>query len=184
VVRRPSPAGRAHGSILPYAGLAALAIAVAAGLLNMAWAQPRDSSEHPGAAMRTEAMPVDAADSEQGRGVLKVMNDSGKAIALRLIGPEHSDSRTILIPAWEDRRVFRVPPGFWKARYCQGFGWQFDVQRFTTTGACGELDDTIRYSESVSDETLRYGAAVLRFGPTPRETPAAHPITVEEFAAD
>jgi len=178
---RPFPG---HAGTLRYAGLAALAIAMLVGLLNIAAAEAGDSPDRQGVAMRMETVPAGVADGAQGRGVLKVMNDSGKVIALRLIGPEYSDSRTILVPAWQDAVVFGLAPGAWTAKYCTGSEWRPDERRFAITIACAELDKTIQYTETVADETLRYDAAVVRFGPSPRESPAAHQIMEEEFAAD
>jgi hypothetical protein len=185
-VRPPAVARRfqRYVKVLPYAGLAALAIAVLMGLLNLVDAEAGDSPAHPAVAMRTEAVLSDAADGAQGRGVLKVINESGKTIALRLIGPAYGDSRTILIPLWQDRRVLGLPPGSWKVRYCTGSGWQPDARRFIRPGGCAEFDESIQYSETIADETLWYSAAVMRFGPTPRESPAAHRISAEEFTAD
>jgi hypothetical protein len=113
-----------------------------------------------------------------------VINESGKDIALRLIGPEYSDSRTILVRAWKDGRVLGLTPGNWVAKYCMGSGWQPNARRFANTTACAEFDETIQYAEAIADETLRYEAAVVRFGPSGRETPPAHAITAEDFAAD
>jgi hypothetical protein len=170
--------------LLLYAGLAVLALAVLAVLLRMALAEGRESPDGAGVAMRVETAPGEVADPSQGRGVLKVINDSGKAIAVRLIGPEYSNSRTIFVPAWQDGRVFGLAPGTWAAKYCTGSGWQPDERRFAMTTSCAELDGTIQFQETFTDETLRYDAAVLRFGPSPRETPPAHPIPAEDFVAD
>ena len=134
-----------HAGTLSYAGLAALAIAVVAGLLNMAVAEAGDSADRQGGAMRVETVPDGVADAAEGRGVLKVINDSGKTIALRLIGPEYSDSRTILVPAWQDAIVFGLSPGTWMAKYCTGSEWRPDERRFAITTACAELDRTIPY---------------------------------------
>jgi hypothetical protein len=157
---------------------------VLAGLLNMAVAQAGDSPKRPGVAMRTETVLAGVADGAQGRGLLKAINDSGKDIALRLIGPEYSDSRTILVPAWHDAQVFGLAPGEWVVKYCTGSEWRPDERRFAGTTTCAELDQTIRYTETITNEELQYGAAVVRFGPSPRESPQAHPIAVEDFAAD
>jgi hypothetical protein len=161
-----------------------LAIAVLVGLLQMSTVEAGDSADRHGVPMRMETAPAGVFDGAVGRGVLKVMNDSGKEIALRLIGPEYSDSRTILVPAWEDTRVFGLVPGKWTAKFCAGSGWRPDERRFATTSSCAELDDTIDYTETIADETLRYGVGVVRFGPAPREWPPAHKIAAEDFAAD
>jgi hypothetical protein len=182
-LRRRWPFPR-HAGTLRSAVLAALAVAVLAGLLNMAGGEAVDSPDRPGVAMRMETAPPEGADGALGRGVLKVINDSGKAIALRLIGPEYSDSRTILVPAWEDGRIFGLAPGTWVARYCTGSGWRPDERRFASIAGCAELDQTIDYTEVIAGETLHYGAAVIRFGPSPRESPPAHAIPAEEFTAD
>jgi hypothetical protein len=89
-----------------------------------------------------------------------------------------------LIPAWQDGRVFGLAPGKWVAKYCTGSEWLPDSKRFAETTACAELDETIQYTEVVADESLQYGAAVVRFGPTPRESPPAHPIAAEDFVGD
>lgn len=171
------------GTLL-YAGLAVLAIGVLAALLPMTAVGAGGSSERPGVVMRTETAPGEIADGVLGRGELKVINDSGNAIAVRLIGPEFSNSRTVFVPAWEDGRVFGLAPGKWIAKYCTGSDWRPDERRFATTTSCAELDETIQYTESISDETLHYGAAVVRFGPSPGEIPSAHAIAAEDFVAD
>ncbi|MGA2185078.1 MAG: hypothetical protein ABSH47_18825 [Bryobacteraceae bacterium] len=173
-----------HAGTLPYAGLAALAIAVLAGLMNMAAGAAGDSADRRGVAMRVETVPGGVADAAEGRGVLKVINDSGKTIAFRLMGPAYSDSRTILVPAWQDAIVFGLSPGTWMAKYCTGSEWRPDERRFAIPTACAELDRTIPYTETIVDEILRYGAAVVRFGPSPGESPPAHQIAAEDFAAD
>jgi hypothetical protein len=159
-------------------------MAVLAGLVNMAVAETGGSRDRPGVAMRVETAPDQDGAGTQGRGLLKVMNESGRALALRLIGPEYSDSRTVFVPAWDDGHVFGLTPGKWVVKYCTGSGWRPDERRFVITTACAELDWTIQYAEIMGDETLKYDAAIVRFGPSPRESPPAHPITAEDFAAD
>lgn len=179
---RKSIARKARG--FRYVGLAAFMIAVAAGLLGLNYAQAGDSLPvRQGIAMRTDTMLSDG-DDAAAHGLLKVINDSGKAIALRLVGPEYSDSRTILIPAWEDRRAFGLLSGKWVAKYCTGSDWQPDAKRFSTANVCAEFDETLQYTEFVADETRHYSVAIVRFGPTPRESPPSHAITAEDFAAD
>jgi hypothetical protein len=175
---------RENTGALSYAGLAALVIAVLAGVLNTAVAEIGESPQRTGVVMRTESVPGGIAEGAVGRGLLKVMNDSGSAIALRLIGPQYGDSRTVLVPAWGDGRVFNLVPGTWTVKYCTGSQWRPEARRFEFTAACGELDQTIEYTETIEDEALKYGAAVVRFGLSPREMPPAHPITADNFAAD
>ncbi len=173
-----------NAGTLPYAGLAALAIGVLAGLVNIAYARADDSADGSRLIVRTETIPAESSDGAVGRGVLKVINESGTEMALRLIGPEYSDSHTILVPAWRDGRVFGLAPGKWVVKYCKGSGWQPGARRFASTDGCAELDETIDYRETLADETMRYGAVVVRFGPSSNESPAAHAIAAEDFASD
>ena len=150
-------------------------LGVLAVLTNLAFVRHGDSSARgKGVAIRAETIPADPADDLLGHGTLKVMNESSRPIALRLIAPEFRDSRTLFVPAWEDRRVLRMAPGIWTVRYCM------DGDR----ADCAELDQSIGYSDLVTDETLHYVAAVIRFGPSQRELPPGRRITREEFAAD
>ena len=168
----------------PYVGLTVLVIAVLAGVLSTAIAEVGQPARRPGVIVRTESAPGDLGDGALGRGVLKVMNDSGSAVAVRLIGPHYSDSRTFLIPVWRDKGVFGLVPGTWTIRYCTGSGWRPDIRRFEFTSACGELEQTIEYTEDIVNESLKYEAAIVRFGPSTREMPAAHPISADDFGGD
>ena len=175
---------RGNKGTLLYAVLAALVIAVLAGVLNTAVAEVGQAVERPGVAIRTESVPSGVGEGAVGRGVFKVINESGSTIVLRLVGPRFSDSRTVLVPAWKDGHAFGLVPGTWAVKYCAGSQWLPEIRRFAITRACGELDQTIDYTESIQDETLKYTAAVVRFGPAPREVPPAHPIAPEDFAGD
>lgn len=167
-----------------YAVIAALNVAALAGVMQFT-GLPSPGEQRPGPAMRTENLPLATAlDGLAGHGVLKVVNESSREIVLRLIGPEFRDSQTVVVPPWRDGRVFGIPPGVWKARLCTGSGWRTELGRFESDARCSELDDSMCFSEKFADEMLQRNAAVIRFGPSPQERPASHPILMEEFAEE
>ena len=134
--------------------------------------------------LRPDTVPEDIAMITRVSGLLTARGE-GRAPSLKLLAvmilwanlhASFAIGLILMLPfgieaAWEDRRVVGLVPGVWTVRYCVDSG-------------CGELNESIRYSEEIEDENLQYRVALIRFGPAPRERPAAHPITREEFAAE
>lgn len=153
-------------------------------LVSLAFAAPGDSTERQSFASRTETAAGDAAEAARGRGRMKVINDTGQAIAFRLVGPSAADTQTALIPPWTEKVFDELTAGTWTARYCLGRGWQPELNRFASGGECAELGDRVVLDERIEDGKLLYTVAALRFGSSPREWPAADRITASQFDGD
>ena len=128
-------------------------------------------AEADGIAVRMDTLNDAGATEARGYGLMKIVNESGRPVAVRLVGPVYRDSRTILVPSWQDRVVTGLEPGVWTAKYCVG-------------SDCRELSHPINYEETVPDGNLHYTTAVIRFGPSPAHWPAARHISVDDFNAD
>jgi len=157
--------------VLPYV-LATGALVAAFAFLWSVFGGTDDTRGDPGGvAMREETDVSEGATAARGYGLLKLVNESGTEITFRLVGPEYRDSRTLEVPAWKDRVATGLAPGAWIVKYC-------------ANSQCAELSRPIDYEEIVPDGNLHYDAAVIRFGPSPSEWPAARPITHQDFSSD
>jgi hypothetical protein len=153
-------------------------------LASLASAGPPVSGRSQSYASRTETVPDGPAEAAQGRGRLKVINDSGRAIAFRLVGPTAGDTQTALIAPWTEHVFGELAGGRWMARYCLGEHWQPEVERFASTGECDEVTDPLVFMDGIDNGRLRYFVSVMRFGPSPREWPSTVRITPDDFAGD
>jgi len=162
---------RSNTALFPYLLATMVLLAVLAGLWEMSGGVGGSNAERDGIAVRMDTLNVAGATEARGYGLMKIVNESGRPIAMRLVGPVYRDSRTVLVPSWQDKVVTGLEPGAWTAKYCVG-------------SDCGELRHAIDYQETVPDGNLHYTTAVLRFGPSPAEWPAARRISVEDFNAD
>ncbi len=190
-VRRPTPPLRTavaedEPKDLPLRWGVALAglLVAAVSLVSLAFAAPAESWDRQSFATRTETATGDAADAASGRGRMKVVNDTGEAIAVRLVGPTAADTQTTLVAPWSEKTFDQLAAGRWTARYCLGREWQPELNRFDSTRECDELRDRAVFDERIEDGNLAYTVAVLRFGPTPREWPEADRITQADFDGD
>ncbi len=169
---------------LRWAVALAAVLVSAMSMVSLAFAAPADSWERQSFATRTETAAGDAAEAAQGRGRIKVINDTGHAIAFRLVGPSAADTQTALLPPWTEKVFDELASGTWTARYCLGRDWQPELNRFAATGECDELGDRVVLDERIEDGKLLYTVAALRFGASAREWPAADRIPPSDFDGD
>jgi len=162
---------RSNRAIFPYVLATTVLVLIMAGLWEIAGDIGESDFDRGGIAVRMDTLNVEGATEARGYGLMKIINESGRPLAIRLVGPEYRDSRTLLVPSWQDKVVTGLEPGAWTAKYCAGYD-------------CGELSRPIDYAEIIPDGNLHYTTAVIRFGPSPAEWPAARHISVEDFNAD
>jgi len=157
--------------MLPYVLGTMVLLLIVTGLWSMTGGDRGSTAEGDGITIRMDTLNISGATEARGYGLMKIVNESGRTIAIRLIGPVYRDSRTVLVPSWQDKVVTGLEPGAWTAKYCVG-------------SDCRELSRPIDYQETVPDGNLHYTAAVIRFGPSPAEWPTARRISPEDFNTD
>ena len=161
---------RSSGAIFPYVLATMALLAAVAGLWDIAGGAG-SNADGDRIAVRMDTLNVAGATEARGYGLMKIVNESGRPMAIRLVGPVYRDSRTVLVPSWQDKVVRGLEPGAWTVKYC-------------ADSDCGELSHPVDYEETVPDGNLHYTTAVIRFGPSPAEWPAARRISLEDFNAD
>ena len=159
---------RSDHALFPYVLATTVLLAAMAGLWDMSGGTGESNADGDRIAVRMDTLDLAGATEARGYGLMKIINESGRPIAIRLVGPVYRDSRTVLVPSWQDKVVTGLEPGAWTAKYCVG-------------SDCGELSHPIHYEETVPDGNLHYTTAVIRFAPSPAEWPAARRISIEDF---
>jgi len=162
---------RSSDALFPYVLVAIVLLVVVAGLAEVTGVAGESTPKGDGVAVRMDTLALAGATEARGYGRMKIINDSGRTVSIRLIGPQYRDSQTLLVPSWQDRVVTGLAPGEWTVKYCVG-------------DDCRELIHPIKYEETIPDGNLHYTAAVIRFGPSPAGWPAGHRIGAEDFNAD
>jgi len=162
---------RSDPAVIPYVLATMVLVAALAWVWDIGGGIAGSSATSDRVAVRMETLSAEGATEARGYGVMKIVNESGRPVTIRLVGPVYRDSRTVLVPSWQDKVVTGLEPGEWTAKYCVG-------------SECGELTHPINYEETVPDGNLHYTTAVIRFGPSPAEWPGARRISMEDFNAD